>query len=398
MKSFPFPVLFLFGCLAFGQPPPAPYRLSAQIEADRSRDTTDMNDWFAMWGYSNIGEYQKTRQLFDAANPAIPYAQIDREDSLYFSRFKPVNAVSYLVQKAKDARIIIINEAHHVPQHRTFTASLLEGLYKQGFRYFGAEAIVHTDTLLNQRRYPILETGYYTQEPQFGNLVREALTIGFTVLAYESRSFAKTTPRQREIDQARNIQRILIQDPKAKILIHCGFDHVREDSLGGPWEKAMAGRLKEFTGIDPLTINQEMMTERSRPDRGSPLYRYAPVTEPTVFVDGEDKAFNGFKGFNQFDVRVFHPRSTYLHGRPQWLLLNGKRKPYILRPEQLTIGFPCLVLAYRENEGNPQGVPADVIEIASPEDQKALILAKGGYTLEVRNGAGKTASLTINVK
>lgn len=398
MKSFPFPfsLLFLLSYLAFGQPPPPSYRLSSQIEADRSRDTTDMHDWFGLWGYSYIGEYRKALQLIDEINPPTPSARMDREDSLYLNRFKPVNAVSCIVEKAKNAQIVIINEAHHVPQHRTFTTYLLEGLYRQGFRYLGVEGISQEEKNLNQRKYPVPETGFYTQEPQFGELLRVALTMGFEVFAYEAT--VGKNGKEREIEQARNIQRVLQRNPAARMLIHCGHSHVLEDSLATSWEKAMAGRLKEFTGIDPLTINQEPMTERGSPDRDDPLYRRVPVTEPTVLVNAAGKAFNGFKDFKGFDILVFHPRSTYQLGRPQWLLLGGRRKPYVLRPEQLTVGFPCLVLAYRENEKNPQGVPADVVEVTSREDRKALILAKGRYTVKVRNGAGRTTFLTIDVK
>lgn len=42
------------------------------------------------------------------------------------------------------------------------------------------------DTLLNERGYPLLSSGYYTQEPQFGNLVREALRIGYELFPYET--------------------------------------------------------------------------------------------------------------------------------------------------------------------------------------------------------------------
>ncbi len=395
MKNGSILVLFLFSSLAFGQAPPATYRLSAQIEADRSRDTTAMQDWFAIWGYSYVGEYQKALQLFDEMNPAEPKAPADEEDSLQLGRYKPVNAVSYIVDKAKDAQIVIINEAHHVPQHRTFTTSLLEGLYRQGFRYLGVEGVSQEEKQLNQRKYPVPETGFYTHEPQFGELLRVALTMGFEVFAYETTR--GTNGKEREIDQARNIQQVLQRNPAARMLIHCGHSHVLENSLATSWEKAMAGRLKEFTGIDPLTINQEPMTERGSRGREDPLYRRVPVSEPTVLVDAGGKAFNGLKDPKQVDIQVFHPRSIYVHGRPEWLLLGGKRKPYVIRPEQLTVGFPCLVLAYREKESKPQGVPADVMEVASPDDGKALILLPGRYSVELRNAAGKTSTFKINM-
>lgn len=50
----------------------------------------------------------------------------------------------------------MINEAHHQLMHRTFTTSLLEGLYAKGYRFLGLEALAYDDTLLNQRGYPVL--------------------------------------------------------------------------------------------------------------------------------------------------------------------------------------------------------------------------------------------------
>jgi hypothetical protein len=317
--------------------------------------------------------------------------------------YKPVNAKEYILNRAENEQIVILNEAHHNPLHRVFTASLLEELYRQGFRYFGAETLNYVDSTLNQRKYPILHSGYYTREPQYGNLVREALRLGFQVFAYEA-----TTPEEfangksREIAQARNIEKILKKDSNAKVLIHCGYAHVQEVPLNNSWEKAMAGRVKEFTGIDPFTTDQEIWTEKSEPSKENPLYRMINVKQPSVFLNSKGEAFSTTANATALtDIRVAHPRTTFRYGRPTWLLREGKWKPYFLKKEQLTLTFPCLVLAYKEGEQVvvektlQQAIPVDVVELKKPGEEKALILPKGNYRIIVINEQGSKKSFFV---
>ena len=43
--------------------------------------------------------------------------------------------------EAEKYQIVMINEAHHVPQHRVFTYRLLEDLWQKGYRYLALEAL-----------------------------------------------------------------------------------------------------------------------------------------------------------------------------------------------------------------------------------------------------------------
>jgi hypothetical protein len=56
-----------------------------------------------------------------------------------------------------------------------------------------------------------VETGYYLKEPQFGNLIRTALKLGFEIFPYEAD--LKYFGKDREIQQAKNIQQVLKSDP-----------------------------------------------------------------------------------------------------------------------------------------------------------------------------------------
>ncbi len=374
------------------QESPEPYPFINHIEAQLVADTTAFAFHKAAWEYSFIGEYQKALWAFDQTFAGYPTLTDEQKD--YFLSFHPVNAYHIILNRAEQERIIMINEAHHQPRHRVFTTSLLEGLYQKGYRFLGLEALAHTDTLLNERGYLILTSGYYTKEPQLGNLIREALKIGYQVFAYETQQ--PVNGKEREIEQARNIQQWVAAHPEGKFLIHCGFDHINESEVPG-WEKAMAGRVREYTGIDPFTINQEILTEHYIREKENPFFKLVDtLRRATIFAKEDGSLFRGSKGDERFDVRLFHPRTTYTHGRPSWLLMHGARSVYSIDPEKITITYPVMIKAYQEEE-REKAVPVDVIVIERYSDQKALVLLEGRYRLEIHNHEGDTLSMNISV-
>ena len=165
----------------------------------------------------------------------------------------------------------------------------------------------------------------------------------------------------------------------------------------------MAGRLKEFTGIDPLTIDQQQWTEQSQIAQEHPLYRSMTLSQASVFTDATGQVYPGLS-VGRTDIQVAHPRTQYQHGRPSWLLQAGRRKPYFLDPTQCQLKLPCLVQAYaREEPADPmqpthQGVPLDILEITNWGDKKALILPPGNYRLVLRNGEGQQQELLARLK
>ena len=158
------------------------YRFSIDVANLIEKDTVPWRFQMGANEYSFIGNYRKTREAWD--KNGVRVASLTKEDSLYFVEFSPVNARDYIIERSKNEQIIIINEAHTYPSHRTFTHSLLQGLYDNGYRYLGLEALF--DTVINERKYPIIESGYYTKEPEFGNLIYTALNIGFKLFGYEA--------------------------------------------------------------------------------------------------------------------------------------------------------------------------------------------------------------------
>ena len=353
------------------------YRFSIDIEKAIEKDTVQWKYQMGANEYSFIGNYKKTRETWDKNGVEIP--KITDEDSLYFIGFTPVSARDYIIERSKNEQIIIINEAHTYPNHRTFTHSLLQGLYDNGYRYLGLEALF--DTIINKRKYPIIESGYYTKEPEFGNLIYAAINIGFTLFGYETGS--GKNGKEREIEQAVNIVNFLTRQPHAKMLIHCGHDHVIEGDVIS-WEKAMAGRLKEYTQIDPFTIEQTQFSEKGDKNLNHPYIAMVNKEYPVVLIDKNGNLFNGRKNSDRVDCVIIHPETHYVNNRPNWLLREGSRKEYLIESSKI-VQYPLLVLAYRKNELENNGVPTDIIEILDNDNTPPLILDKGDYEIIMKD-------------
>lgn len=185
------------------------------------------------------------------------------------SRFKPNDTISKIIKenistdqkvietitnKAKNHKIVMINENHFYPNHRLLVSDLLVNLKEIGYNYLALEALdVKQDSLLNLKNtYPTLKTGFYTNEQNYSNLIRKAKELGFEFVAYENFNSNK----DREIGQADNIYNKTFKlNPNSKILVLAGIDHILEKQTreGKKW---MATIFKEKYNIDPLTISQ----------------------------------------------------------------------------------------------------------------------------------------------
>ncbi|MBP1617919.1 MAG: hypothetical protein H6Q14_1746 [Bacteroidetes bacterium] len=355
------------------------YKFSADIEAIIQKDSTDWKYQMGATDYSFSEYYKKALETWDKNGEGVK--KVSREDSIYFKSFKPMTAKDYIIKRSKNEQIIIINEAHHIPMHRVFTTTLLQGLYNNGYRYFGLEALF--DSLINERKFLNSESGYYTNEPQLGNLVYEAIKIGFTIFNYEA-SEGKNG-KEREIEQAQNIAKIIAKHPDSKFLIHCDYEHIIEGTpVNKSWEKAMAGRLKEFTKIDPFTIDQTFYSEKGDAKYNSPYIQLVNLDYPVIMVNNNGKTFNGGIENDQTDCRIIHPITKYINERPDWLTLNGRRRIYKIPNTEIT-EYPALILAYRKSEFEQKGIPADIVELTDENKTGRLLLDKGDYELIIKN-------------
>lgn len=280
-------------------------------------------------------------------------------------------ALAYVAARAAGHRVVMVNEQHHVSTERLLTLELLRPLYDQGFRYLAVEALWEGDDELNRRGYPIRETGGYVSDVVFGELIREALAIGYEVVPYEARSDqwqptdTMTSQQARDYWQAQNlIAGTLGQDPEAKVLVHCGYAHLQEAATSR-WTP-MAHYFREATGLDPLTVDQTVFAERDEALEQHPWRLAAeargPVDDhPVILVDsnGDPLPVEPM----DTDIKVLNPRGEYRNGRPHWMTLGGRRVAVAV-PTPECEDAACVVEAFNV-AWEERAVPYDRVEIKS---------------------------------
>lgn len=192
--------------------------------------------------YSFTGRYVDAKKCFAKDDSIRHQNKGIKFENLQIN--KTLNADSAIVQLAKEFQVIAFNEEHHVPMSRAIVYHYLKPLAKLGYNYLALEALAERDSLLYKRGYPLhYKTGYYTDEPVFGLLIREALKLGYTLIPYESES------GDREKMQAENI--IKQYDPKkGKLVILAGYGHICESEN----RSLMGYFLKSALNEDILTI------------------------------------------------------------------------------------------------------------------------------------------------
>lgn len=383
-------VIFVLGVFVFsqvkGQIPDEFYLFSTQIEQATKRDSSVDKYAISAWRYAATGHYQKALQTWDLQH--MPHPKLSPADSVYFRKFKSQLASEYLINRAEKERIIILNEARFNPRHRVFLLSLLGGMYRQGYHYLAIAALA--DTGVNHRKYPLLSSGKYIADPQYGELVREAVRLGFKLLVYD----AEPHPSSKE--QAKNLQKTLQEDPSAKILILADLLPKPQVSTLNNIE-SLAKEIKNLTQITPFFIDQTANMEHSEKKLNSPFLDWLSPDESIVMVNENGQAFNGLARDTLGNCQVFHPFTHYRQGRADWMFVQDRRRAYNIPAAMLSVGYPCMVSAYRQGE-HKDAVPTDIVEFLSAAHHVPLVLVRGEYRIEIRDHLGGRQNLEIRVR
>jgi hypothetical protein len=324
--------------------------------------------------YAAALEYQKMSDSTHLTD--VDFRQIGKSIQ-QLKDIKHSDAKRYISFVASNYKVIMLNEAHNKPLHRAFAYSLLDILYNRGFRYLAMEMLnPMPDQELTKLTY---QTGHFATEPVAGELIRQALDLGFKLVAYEDPLGNQHSPSERDSIQAVNISRILKQDPNAKIFVYASYGHIAKKSTT-PDFIPMGMAFKKLTGIDPLTIDQTDMTEESNFAFGKAFYdayieKY-PVTSPSIPLLNDEPV--NVTGTTLYDLTIIHPRTTYYYARPSWLALSNRRQPVSVKTKNKEI---FLVQAYYQFESFGT-IPGKVV----PADQTYFSYGDGVYTLYLRRG------------
>lgn len=319
------------------------------------------------------------------------------------------NAGETLLSLIGDHNVIIINEDHSMPRDRAFILDLLPALRSRGFTHYAAETF-HAQARENVSPFIVVGDGHYTDEPIFGRLATKAKTLGYRLVPYEmtmeqmladkgltlkdvladseitmqealtDNSSVAEQIEKREIAQSENlIKNVWGESPDTKIIVHVGFSHASEIPEGG--HRWMAARLKDKTGIDPLTISQT----HCRSD-GTDAY----VATDAVNTEGEPHT-----PFT--DLLIAHPPLTFEKHRPAWRRGFGDKEVEI-PPQFLGHSEPILIEARTPDQpGN--AVPIERLLLRPGEQEIPLLLPTGIYRIEAFNSDGNISGMKqIEVK
>lgn len=341
----------------------------------------------------------RAQNLAGRLQPPREYEEAAWEAARAQVRWEEPEAV--LKEAAKTHSVIMISEAHHVPETRAFGRAVLPLLRGLGFEFLAMEALKHpvpeNPAKVTRSTAPDAASGYYLMEPQMAGLVREALRLGFKLAAYEDET---TGGGDREEIQAQNLyERVLKAQPDAKVVVWAGYGHVYKRS---PFDRRMmAQRLWELTGREPFSLFQVadaldpflsdqafykplVLDDPARPERALVL-RNRPGLFPALdALPGSGLDRDG-QGAPSVDGYVVHPRFRMGGLRPAWLSRAGRmRLSGELRGKR---EGPLLVQAFPAREG-VRSSPADQMVCRSGTAYE-LWLEPGEHILRVRDAGGR---------
>ena len=346
--------------------------------------------FMAMQYWSLLGDEHRAGRASWRGDPAM----LDGAETL--------DALETIAELAVDRRVVILNEAHDVSGHRAFAGSVARRLRSLGFTWHAAETFDRTIREFGPGRPFIPRHGFYSLDPVFAETVREAVELGYRLADYEITPEQTHLPDgatgrdridEREEIQALNlIANVLNADPQARVFVHCGYSHAAETPLNGLlW---FAGRLKEKTGIDPLTVNQCQSWPGPDADGDTPLttalLERMPDARPIV-LRRADGTFVHSADHHEgaMDLTVAHPRYEPVDGRPGWLANDPSR-----RRLDVTLPGPApedaLIQAVRRSEGEG-AVPSDHYPLEPGQTSAVLHLRPGEYVLRIETPEGYTS-------
>lgn len=291
--------------------------------------------------------------------------------------------IAQIREAARTARIVIVNEAHDQPLHRAFIEDLALALAQDGFEVFAAETFNENGLAAA----PPEASGFYSREPIFTRQLRALDSAGYRFAAYEMTQAqrlpdAATVSERiaaREEAQANNfVANVLAGDPDARILVHVGYSHLFEAPFTqGEGEAAeerrwFAARLKDKTGIDPLTISQTHCSS---------------AIEGVALADGTGAAPEG-----TVDMFLARGDIELIDQRPAWRRARGDRA--IAAPSGLRQADRAVILEARRPHDGLGVLPVERL-LLFPGEALPLLLPAGRWRIDAFTREGLFASAEL---
>ena len=278
-------------------------------------------------------------------------------------------AIDYLKSQLVDKKVVLMNEAHWQSKHRYLGNLLLDYFYHLGFRYIALECVWDNQDSLNLRKFPLLESGYYSKDPAMSNLIRNALQMGFKVIPYDN--FEANNIHDREFGGAKNIyDRIFAKDPNAKALIWAGFgSHISKS----PQQRWMGFYLDSLVGGGVFSIDQTEMRSRNIKLASSHYLALEKVTQDSL----SDHDILLLNNLQEKDLKVIPSACEVTY---KYRLTDALKKKVTQHKE-------LLMMVYNKNEFDTYGykaVPVKNVLITKKSPMKVK-LPVGKYWIVIKS-------------
>lgn len=335
---------------------------------------------------SLLGDYDYAHENY--------FGGIGRLDSAELAITQVYPALPALEALVEGRKVVMFNESHGHSNQRAANFMFVRELRKLGFTHLALETLdyerttdhpckssVLADKQLHERGHAIKGTGFYTDDPVFGELVRMALAEGYTLVAYDH-TFPDPVSPEREQEQARNIACVFEEDPDARIVVLGGGDHISKAPNERRPPGMMGMRLAAMLDVEPLAITNVVAQVQGLGESAASAGYATPARDGVLagqpyFAD----TTNGVYARKGYDRAALLPAPAERSADTGWLRLGGWRVP--APAVSLTCeSAPCLLEARRVGEDR-EAVPGDRCVIKQDGGSCQLFLAPGEYEAEL---------------
>jgi hypothetical protein len=387
--------------------------------------------------YALIGMYKESLReqdkLFQGNND---------NSSIQDSNIISKNAYPYIFNAIRNNDIVILNECHNIPLHRTLLYTILDSFKSSEMTSIFLETLgyVSNDSEFISKN-PNENYGIYTWENVYNQVAKKIKKLNINVYSYEigasgeldtitkekkkyivnkndsdwipvevdnyfiSQLYSSDDYIQRNAEQAIHVFQKIKKNKIKKTFIYCGYSHAWKR------ESDMAWMLQYLLKKKVFSIDQSLLNERSEIKYENNLYTaFASKSFPFILVDKDSNLLpptylssDQIKNNSEVDLIIGSPKTIYRNNRPDWLELNGDRKRYpLLSLIETKVLDNFLVIIYDFNEYTKLGensTPMDVFQVKSnAANYDAILTPDKKYVLLVYKDAIKIIEKTIDVK
>jgi hypothetical protein len=264
--------------------------------------------YFEMYGtiMSFMCEYDRALNVFDKRINSTGSFSLD---TIRYSQknYCCIDAKKEILRLAAQHDVLLLNDIHHYPAPRIFLYDILDELRKLGYKYIALEALNEQDTLLGERKYPVVGlTGVYTNEPTFGELVRKALELGFTLIPYD---YGFSNMKDRYTVSCSNILSSIkgVNLDESKLIVFGGYGNIEEKT-----KNRLGYLLGNALNQDVLSIKSNVYAPRGLClDNGEFKYlvNEFKIEAPSIIKHRTDKRGECYLTDGTVDVTIVTPEA-----------------------------------------------------------------------------------------